>query len=56
MSQTIKTPNAKTVDFAHNNTDIALKTFVGVIDGVQHVVEAETVEEAQQLIEKEQSK
>jgi hypothetical protein len=53
MSQTIKTPALKDVDFASENTDKALRTFVSVIDGVQHVVEAETVEEAQSLIEKE---
>ena len=51
MSKTIKTPAMSNVDFAADNTDKALRTFTSVVNGVQYVVEAETVEEAHAKLE-----
>lgn len=51
MSKSIKTPALNNVEFAAENTEVVLRTFTSVVNGVQYVVEAESAEQAQALIE-----
>lgn len=53
MSKAIKTPSIENVNYANNNLETAIKTFVSVVDTKQYVVEAENAEEAQTKIEEE---
>jgi nicotinate-nucleotide pyrophosphorylase len=56
MEKTLKTPSLKDVDFAKENTEIALKNYSSVHGETQINVEAESVEEAQKLIDAEKAK
>lgn len=51
MAKSIKTPSLSDVEYSATNTELALKTYVAVVNGVQYVVEAESQTEAEEKIQ-----